>query len=169
MNNILYRLQSSFQKNYSSIFTEMILIDLQRAFDTIDNKLLRKKEKYLGFSKNTIACFKSHICERKFKISINTSYFSPSNLLRGVTEGSIVGSLLLLVYLNNLPQVVGNNSLLYADDTCTVFQPKSINAIEEQLIREFLSFCDWFVDNKLSINFGQHKTKSELCGPKHKL
>ena len=117
----------------------MILIDLQRAFDTIENNYLRKKEKYLGFSKNTITCFKSYICERKFKISINTSYFSPSNLLRGVTEGSIVGSLL---YLNNLPQVVGNNSLLYVDDTFTVLQPKSISAIEEQLIREFLSFRD---------------------------
>ena len=60
-------------------------------------------------------------------------------------------------------------SLLYADDTCIVFQHKSKIDIEKQLIRDFSSVCDWFVDNKLSIHFGQEKTKSILFGTKHKL
>ena len=51
----------------------MILIDLQRAFDTIDHEILLKKMKYSGFSKNAIAWIKSYHCERKFWISINTS------------------------------------------------------------------------------------------------
>ena len=80
----MYRFQSGFPKNYSTntflghltdkittgfekSFTGMILIDLQKAFDTIDHQILLKKMKYLGFSKNTITWFKSYICEWKFK------------------------------------------------------------------------------------------------------
>ena len=147
----------------------MILIDLQKAFDTIDHQILRKKMKYLGFSKNTITWFKSYLCERKFKISINTSYSSPSNLLFDISQGSILGPLLFLPYINDLPQAVVSKSLLYADDTCIVFQRKSEIEIEKQLIRDFSSFFDWFVDNKLSIHFGQDKTESILFGTKHKL
>ena len=147
----------------------MILIDLQKAFDTIDQQILLNKMKYLGFSENAITWFKSYLCEQKFKISISTSYSSPSNLLCGVPQGSILGPLLVLRYINYIPQAVVSDSLLYADDTCIVFQHKSEIEIEKQLIRDFLSLCDWFVDNKLSIHFGEDKTKSILFGTKHKL
>ena len=151
------------------LFTGMVFIDLQKAFDTIDHQILLRKIKYLGFSKNTITWFKSYLCERKFKISINISYSSPASLLCGIPQGSILGPLLFLLYINDLPQAVVSDSLLYADDTCIVFQHKSKIEIEKQLIRDFSSVCDWFVDNKLSIHFGQDKTKSILFGTKHKL
>ena len=64
---------------------------------------------------------------------------------------------------------VASDSLLYADDTCIVFQYKNVTEIEKQLLRDFSSLCDWFVDNKLSVHFGQEKTKSILFGTKHKL
>ena len=57
----------------------MILLDLQKAFDTIDHQILLKKMKYLGFSKNTTAWFKPYLCERKFKLSINTAAFFINN------------------------------------------------------------------------------------------
>ena len=147
----------------------MVLIDLQKAFDTIDYQILLKKIKYLAFSKNTVTWFKSYLCEWKFKISINTSYSSPASLLFGVPQGSILGPLLFLLYINDLPQAVVSDSLLCADDTCIVFQHKNEIEIEKQLIRDFSSVCDWFVDNKLSMHFGQGKTKSMLFGTKHKL
>ena len=133
----------------------MVLIDLQKAFDTIDHQILLKKMKYLGFSKNTITWFKSYLCERKFKISINTSYSSSASLLCGVSQRSSLGPLLFLLYINDLPQAVVSDSLLCADDTCIVFQHKNEIEIEKQLIRDFSSMCDWFVDNKLSIHFIQ--------------
>ena len=61
------------------------------------------------------------------------------------------------------------SATVYADENCIVFQHKSEIEIEKQQIRDFLSLCDWFVDNKLSIHFGQDKTKSILFGTKHKL
>ena len=124
--------------------------------------------KYLGFSKNTITWFKSYLCERKFKISINISYSSPASLLCGIPQGSILGPLLFLLYINDLPQAVVRDSLLYADNTCILLQLKSEIKIEKQLTRDFSSACDSFVDNKLSIHFGKEKTKSILFGTKHK-
>ena len=147
----------------------MIFIDLQKAFNTIDHQILIKKMKYLGFSKNAFAWFKSYFSEPKFKININTSYSSSSNLICDVPQGSILGSPLFLLYINDLPQAIISDSLLYADDTCIVFQHKNVTEIEKQLLRDFSSLCDWFVDNKLSVHFGQDKTKSILFGTKHKL
>ena len=98
-NKILYRFQSSFRKNYSTntclghltgkittgfkkdVFTGRILINLQKVFDTSNHQISVINMKYLGFSKNAIACFKSYLCERKFKISISTSYSSPPSVL----------------------------------------------------------------------------------------
>ena len=156
------KITTGFEKG---LFTGMILIDLQKAFHTTDHQILLKKMKYFRFYKNTITWFKSYLCERKFKISINTSYSSPSNLLCGVPQGSILDPVLLLLYINDLPQAVVSDSLLYADDTCIVFLHKSEIEIEKQLIRGISSLCDLFVDNKLSIHFG----KSILFGTKHKL
>ena len=58
---------------------------------------------------------------------------------------------------------------LYADDTCLVFQSKNIKDIEKQLNKDFANICDWFVDNKLSIHFGEDKTKSILFASKRKI
>ena len=58
--------------------------------------------------------------------------------------------------------------ILYADDTCIVFQHKNVIEIEKQLLRDFSILCDWFVDNKLGVHFGQDKTKSILFGTKRK-
>ena len=144
----------------------MILIDLQKVFD---HQILIKKWKYLGFSKNVIPLFKLYLSERKFKISIKTIYSSPSNLICNVPQGSILGALLFLLYINGLPQAVVSDSLLYADDTCIVFQHKNVTEIEKQLLRAISGLCGWFVDNKLSVNFSRDKTKSILCGIKYKL
>ena len=61
------------------------------------------------------------------------------------------------------------NLFLYADDTCLVFQSKNVKDIEKQLNEGFAHICDWFVDNKLSIHFGEDKTKSILFASKSKI
>ena len=67
-----------------------------------------------------------------------------------------------------MSQTVKCNIFLYADDTCLVCQHKGINEIEKQL-NKFEIICDWFVDNKLSIHFGDSKTKSILFATKFKI
>ena len=112
-NKILYRFQPGFWKNYStntclghlidkitiyqiwkrSFVTRMILIYLQRVFDTIDNQILIKK-----MNKENNWC-KSYLSEQKLEININTSFSSPSNLICGIPQGSILGQLLFLLYI----------------------------------------------------------------------
>ena len=77
------------------LFIGMILIDLQKASDTINHQMLIKKMKYLGFTKNVVAWFwfKSYLIGRKFKINISTSYSIPSNLTCDVPQRSILGPL----------------------------------------------------------------------------
>ena len=68
-----------------------------------------------------------------------------------------------------MPQAIGCELLLYADDTCLIFQHKDIHEIEIVSNKNFSTLCDWFVDNKLSIDFGGDKTKSILFSSKHRL
>ena len=68
-----------------------------------------------------------------------------------------------------MPQAVSGDLLLYADDSGLTFEGKDVDTIEDQLNKDFNSLCDWFVDNKLSIHFGDDKTKSIIFGSKRKL
>ena len=109
---ILFKFQSGFRKGYSTdsclsylnnkiaagfesgLHTGMILIDLQKAFDTINHEILIKKMKCLGFSKGVTLWFKSNLSNRKFKVNLNQIFSEPGNLLCGVPQGSILGLLL---------------------------------------------------------------------------
>ena len=186
-NKILFTYQSGFRKHYSTdtclsyltdrvqngfekgSLTGMILIDLQKAFDTIDHKILTEKMSCLGFAESTIRWCKSYLTNRCFIVNVGNDFSSPGKLLCGVPQGSILGPLLLLLYVNDMPQAVNSDLLLYADDTCLIYTGKDINTIEEQLNTDFSSLCDWFIDNKLSVHFGEEKTKSILFGTKRQL
>ena len=92
-------------------------------------------------------------------VNINKTFSDHGDLLCGVPQGSILGPLLFLLYINDMPQaIVDCDLLLYADDTCLIFQHKDILEIEAVLNRNFSSLCDWFVDNKLKV-FTLVKTK----------
>ena len=186
-NRILCSYQSGFRKHYSTdtclsyltnkvqtgfeegLLTGMVLIDLQKAFDTIDHGILLDKMKYLGFSTSTIDWFNSYLTNRSFIVNVGKEYSSPGKLSCGVPQGSILGPLLFLLYVNDMPQAVNSELLLYADDTCLIYTAKDTKTIEEQLNSDFNSLCEWFVDNKLSIHFGEDKTKSILFGTKRHL
>ena len=73
------------------------------------------------------------------------------------------------MYVNDMPKAINCKLLLYADDSCIIFQDKDIKVIEQHLNTDFSNLCDWFVDNKLSIHFVQDKTKSILFGSKYKI
>ena len=147
----------------------MILIDLQKAFDTIDHSILLEQMSCLRFAESTIAWYKSYLTNRCFIVNIGKDFSSPGKLSCGVPQGSILGPLLFLLYVNDMPQAVNSDILLYADDTCLIYTGKDIKTIDEQLNTDFSSLCDWFIDNKLSVHFGDEKTKSILFGTKRQL
>ena len=86
----------------------------------------------------------------------------------GVTQGSILDPLLFFIYVNYKSQAVKCDLFFYANDTCLVCQHKDINKIENELHGYFCTICDWFVDNKLIIHFGEVKIKLILFASKFK-
>ena len=104
----------------------------------------------------------SYLSNRKFLVCIDV--FSEARTLKyGVPQGSILGLLLFLLYVNDFPQSLSDRgSYLYADDTCIFFQHEDIKKIENVLSKKFSSLFQWFIDNKLSIHFREDKTKSIL-------
>ena len=68
-----------------------------------------------------------------------------------------------------MPQAVKSNLFPYFDDSCLIFQGKDVIEIEKQLNADFANICEWSVDNRLSIHFGEDKTKSLLFASKRKI
>ena len=139
-NEIWYNYQSKFWKSHwtdsclaflhdkisecfdKGLMTDMILIELPKAFDMIGHDILLKKLSAIGFSNHTIGWFKLHLSNILFRVNLGNCYSNSSNILCGVLKGSSPGPLLFLIYVNNMYQAVKSNPFLYAIDSCRIFQ-----------------------------------------------
>ena len=115
-----------------------------------------------------IGWFKSYLRSRKFHVNVHDKFSTTAELRCGVPQGSILRPLLFLLYINDMPQVVDCDLFLYADDTSLLYQHKDLDQVNKELTKNFCNICGWFVDNKLSIHFGDDKTKSILFSIKKK-
>ena len=136
----MYKYQSRFRKSFSTNscltsltdkinkgfesgkYRGLILIDLQKAFDTIDHEILLIKMGCIGFLEKVISWFEWYLSGRTFKVNINKKFSDPGNLNCGILQGSILGPLLFLLY-----QAVKCDLFLCADDTCLTFQHENGN------------------------------------------
>ena len=123
----------------------------------------------LRFSDRSINWFQSYLLNRSFQVNVQGKYSYIAKIDYGVPQGTILGPLLFLLYVNDMKQAVDCELFLYADDSCLGYQHKDAKEIERNLNKNFPNICDWFVDNKLSIHFGEDKTKCILFGTKHGL
>ena len=183
--NLIYKFQSGFRPNFSTDsclsylhdnilkgfdkgeYTGMVLIDLQKAFDTIDHRILINKLKHIGMSKDATEWIKSYLKNRLTYVDIENQKSSYKNVTCGVPQGSVLGPLLFLIYVNDMPQSVDCQLILYADDSCLSVTHKDVTYIEQVLNKNLSCLCDWLIDNKLSIHLG--KTESILFGTRNKL
>ena len=128
--DILYNYQSGFRGNHSTnlclsfltdkilkgfdegLLTGMISINLQKAFDTIDHEILLQKLKAINFSESTIKWFKSYLPEIIFLVNIENKLSDFGQVSCGVPQGSILGPLLFLIYVNDTAQAVTSTLLL---------------------------------------------------------
>ena len=182
-NKILYSYQSGFRKGHSTDtclinlldyirssisegdYVGMVLLDLQKAFDTVNHTLLCEKLKLIGVG--CIDWFTSYLDNRKQFVTVNDINSNPGLVTCGVPQGSILGPLLFLCYINDMPLSVTCRLLLYADDSALLVRGKNPESIASILSDNLKSCKNWLIDNKLSLHLG--KTEAILFGTKRKL
>ena len=145
----------------------MVLLDFQKAFDTVDHGILLMKVETLGFSQDVIRWFQSYLSDRRQLVDLSGNPSSSPAISCGVPQGSILGSLLFLIYVNDMSGDVNHKFLLYADDSAILFADTSVLTMEALLKKELEVVSEWLVDNKFSLHLG--KTESILFGSKIRL
>ncbi len=146
----------------------VVFLDLKKAFDTVDHDILRCKLSSLGLSNSSIAWFENYLLGRTQVTKIGNHLSDPGHVSCGVPQGSILGPLLFILYINSLPNVIDNcETFLYANDTAIISTGSTEAEITDKLNNAMHSASTWLDDNKLSLNIG--KTKCMFIGTGSKL
>ena len=169
-NNVLYNKQFGFQKEHSTEhailqltnqilqsfdedkFTIGVFIDLSKAFDTVNHNILLKKLSYYGVRNNNLKWFMSYLSNRKQYISTDDGNTKMESVSCGVPQGSILGPLLFLIFVNDFPKATLLDPIMFADDTNLFYSNENITSLFEVVNKELININIWFQANKLSLN-----------------
>ena len=182
---LLYKFQFGFRKNHSTVhpiihflhdigesndntskdITVAVFLDLSKAFDTINHDKLLHTLNFYGVRGVTNAWFSSYLSDRKQYIEFNGFKSDLCDLSCGVPQGSILGPLLFLIYINDVMNSTSLKLLSFADDTTIYASSNNINDTLTIInnINEMTKLYEWLCVNKLSINIS--KTNYSLFGP----
>ena len=131
-------------------------MDLSKAFDTINHSLLLAKLEAYGFSMTSLKLMQSYLCNRFQRTSVNESFSDWNEIETGVPQGSILGSLLFNIFLNDIFYFINNGNLCnYADDNILYSIGKSLNMVKENLKINFIIMQKWFYENHVVLNPGK--------------
>ena len=184
-NSILYEFQSGFRSKFSTAtclvylhdyvrkeislgrYVGMIMIDLRKAFDTVNHSILCDKLHAIGFDNTAVLWFRSYLKNRTQQVNVNGASSDLMNISCGVPQGSIFGPLLFNLYVNDMCSSVTCRLILYADDSVLLVSHKDFHYVESTLSKNLQDLSVWLLDNKLSLHLG--KTESMLFGSRKKL
>ena len=176
-NNLIYERQFGFRSNYSTnhallSITERIkglvdsgnyvcgvFVDLEKAFDTVNHTILCEKLKFYGFRGKLNNLIQSYLSDRNQYVSINGFESDIKRISCGVPQGSSLGPLLFLLYINDFRLCLNKTECgHFADDTFILFHSKSLGTIESIFNYELKFASKWLRLNRLSLN----EKKTEL-------
>ena len=170
-NNLITNSQHGFREGYSTetATTEIsqyiadkldkgeyvvgVFFDLSKAFDTLDPSFLSKKLEKLGIRGNVNEWIISFITHRRLVVNIENTYSEEFEVELGTPQGSVLGPLLFLLYINDLPNHIQDAKvLMYADDTTIIIADKCKDALNTAVNKVMEQFLNWCVSNHLIIN-----------------
>ena len=170
-NEILFEHQYGFRKHHSTYmallqlvdkiqtalndrkYSLSIFLDLSKAFDTVNHEILFKKLQYYGFQGDTLKWLISYMKERVQYVVINGCASSTLGVSCGVPQGSVLGPLLFLIYMNDFPLACNSSSpILFADDTNMTLSHIDLHTLINNANEEMARVAKWFKLNKLSLN-----------------
>ncbi len=181
--NILYKHQYGFRKNHSTIhpiihflnhiadqndqpsknLTLSVFLDLSKAFDTLPHKTLLKKLEHYGIRGTCNSWFESYLSNREQFLLLNSNKSSSEKMSCGVPQGSILGPILFILFINDMYKSTKLNLLSFADDTTVYASGRQIDELTEFTNNELDKLFTWLCANKLQLNIS--KTKFVLFGP----
>ena len=167
--SLLFSFQFGFRKFHSTYMAMMrdkltkyldngdfifgVFLDLSKAFDAVDHDILVRKLSYYGIRENVLAWFQSYLANRKQFVPYNGVSSTSKRVKCGVPQGSILGPLLFLIYINDLSNVsTVSHLVLFADDTSIFINAKDPDILQEAVNKELADIAKWLKVNILSLN-----------------
>ena len=169
-NNYLSSSQSGFRTQFSTATTVIdvqdyilknmdegkvtgaIFLDLKKAFDTVSHSLLINKLKKYGISGIELNWFKSYLSNRMQSVKIGCSLSDLMPIDIGIPQRSILGPLLFILFVNDLPDCVTCKTVMYADDTALLVRSSDPSCLQSSLNHNMSCIAYWFRENKLTFN-----------------
>ena len=180
-NNLFYKYQYGFRGNHSTEFAALhlvdkitsemdignlplnIYLDLSKAFDTLDHTILLDKLEYYGIQNIELTFFKKYLLNRKQFVQMGDIKSSTQEIKTGVPQGSILGPLLFVIYINDMSFATKYfEFIMYADDTtlmCSI-TPQEFNNLQQlaaKINKELKLINNWLKVNRLSLNVAKSK------------
>jgi hypothetical protein len=179
-NNLFYESQYGFRNSHSTelatlevlnrIVSQMdkgeipinIYLDLSKAFDTLDHEILLFKLQYYGVKDESLLLLRNYLSDRKQYVDFNEKQSDLRAISTGVPQGSILGPLLFIIYINDFVKATEFfKPIIYADDTALSailnMNGNENQNLENQINNELDIINDWFKLNKLSLNISKTK------------